>query len=65
MCELAGVSRASFYRHWEAREPAAAETELRGAIQRLAVAHRYYGYRRIAVLLPDLTAWLAQIPGRA
>jgi len=51
MCELAGVSRASFYRHWEEREPAAAETELRGAIQRLAVAHRYYGYRRIAVLL--------------
>ena len=51
MCELAGVSRASFYRHWEEKEPAAAETELRGAIQRLAVAHRYYGYRRIAVLL--------------
>ena len=51
MCELAGVSRASFYRHWEEREPAAAETELRGVIQRLALAHRYYGYRRIAVLL--------------
>jgi putative transposase len=51
MCELAGVSRASFYRHWEKREPAAAETELRGAIQRLALAHRYYGYRRIAALL--------------
>lgn len=51
MCELAGVSRASFYRHWEEREPAAVETELRGAIQRLALAHRYYGYRRIAVLL--------------
>ncbi len=30
MCELAGVSRASFYRNWERREPAAAETELRG-----------------------------------
>ena len=51
MCELAGVSRASFYRHWEERKPAAAETELRSAIQRLALAHRYYGYRRIAVLL--------------
>ena len=51
MCELAGVSRASFYRHWEQREPAAAETELRDAIQRLALGHRYYGYRRIAVLL--------------
>ena len=51
MCELAGVSRASFYRHWEQREPAAAETELRDAMQRLALTHRYYGYRRIAVLL--------------
>jgi len=51
MCELTGVSRASFYRHWEQREPAAADTELRDAIQRLALSHRYYGYRRIAVLL--------------
>jgi putative transposase len=51
MCELAGVSRAGFYRHWEKLEPAAAETELRAAVQRLALAHRYYGYRRIAVLL--------------
>ncbi len=51
MCELSGVSRASFYRHWEEREPAAAETELHGAIQRLALAHGYYGYHRIAVLL--------------
>jgi len=51
MCELAGVSRASFYRHWTKQEPAAAETELRAAVQRLALAHRYYGYRRIAVLL--------------
>jgi putative transposase len=48
MCELAGVSRASFYRHWTKLEPAAAETELRSAVQRLALT---YGYRRIAVLL--------------
>jgi transposase InsO family protein len=51
MCELAGVSRASFYRNWTKQEPAAAETELRAAVQRLALAHRHYGYRRIAVLL--------------
>jgi len=51
MCELAGVSRASFYRHWTKLEPAAAETELRSAVQRLALSHRHYGYRRIAVLL--------------
>ena len=29
MCDLAGVSRASFYRNWEEREPTAAEMELR------------------------------------
>jgi putative transposase len=51
MCELAGVSRASFYRHWETEEPTVAELELRNTIQRLALAHRYYGYRRITVLL--------------
>lgn len=51
LCELAGVSRAGFYRDWEEGEPSAAETELRDKVQRLAVAHRYYGYRRITVLL--------------
>jgi putative transposase len=51
MCELAGVSRAGFYRHWARQEPAAAETEIRAAVQRLALAHRHYGYRRIAVLV--------------
>jgi transposase InsO family protein len=51
MCELAGVSRASFYRHWEAQEPTEAEMALRDAIQRAALAHRYYGYRRIRAFL--------------
>jgi putative transposase len=51
MCELAGVSRAGFYRHWARQEPAVAETEIRAAVQRLALKHRYYGYRRIAVLV--------------
>lgn len=51
ICALAGVSRASFYRNWEEREPSAAEMELRDRVQRLAVAHRHYGYRRITVLL--------------
>jgi transposase InsO family protein len=50
MCELAGVSRASFYRHWEEKAPTEAEMALRDAIQRIAVAHRFYGYRRVAVL---------------
>lgn len=47
MCELAGVSRASFYRNWEKRGPTAAEMALRDAIQRAATARPYYGYRRI------------------
>jgi putative transposase len=51
MCELAGVSRASFYRSWEKQEPTAAEMAVRDAIQRAAVKHRYYGYRRIVVQL--------------
>lgn len=51
MCELTGVSRASFYRQWELKAPTEAETALRDAIQRAAVAHRFYGYRRVAVLV--------------
>jgi transposase InsO family protein len=51
MCGLAGVSRAGYYRHWQASEPRREETGLRDAIQRLALAHRHYGYRRIAAAL--------------
>uniref|UniRef100_UPI0012FD7A0C IS3 family transposase n=1 Tax=Bradyrhizobium elkanii TaxID=29448 RepID=UPI0012FD7A0C len=51
MCALAGVSRAGYYRHWAACAPRAEETGVRGAIQRLALAYRPYGYRRIAAQL--------------
>ena len=51
MCDLAIVSRASFYRHWEKEAPTEAEVALRDAIQRIAVAHRLYGYRRVTVLV--------------
>jgi transposase InsO family protein len=47
MCELTGVSRASFYRDWEQKAPCEAELALRDAIQRIALAHRDHGYRRI------------------
>lgn len=48
MCHLADVSRASYYRHWEACAPDEAEMALREAIQKVALAHRRrYGYRRI------------------
>jgi putative transposase len=51
MCALAGVSRAGYYRHFEASAPRQEETGVRDAIQRLALANRHYGYRRIAALL--------------
>jgi transposase InsO family protein len=51
MCALAGVNRASYYRQWAASAPREEETELRDAVQRLALANRRYGYRRIAAQL--------------
>jgi putative transposase len=52
MCELARVSRASFYRSLKERQPAEEETEVRSAIQQIALEHRRrYGYRRICAEL--------------
>lgn len=51
LCELTGVSRASFYRGWEQKAPSEAEVALRDAIQCTALAHRGYGYRRITPLV--------------
>jgi transposase InsO family protein len=48
MCQLAQVSRASFYRSLEQQAPNEAEMELRSAIQEIFLEHkRRYGYRRI------------------
>lgn len=51
MCCLAGVSRAGYYRHWRADAPCAEAVDVRDHIQRLALAHRSYGYRRITAQL--------------
>jgi putative transposase len=51
MCALAGVSRAGYYRHWQASAPRQEETAVRDALQRLALADRHCGYRRIAAQL--------------
>jgi transposase InsO family protein len=48
MCVLAGVNRAGYYRHWAASAPRQEETAVRDAVQRAALEHRHYGYRRIA-----------------
>lgn len=45
------MSRASYYRAWHGSEPAAAETELRDAMQRICLGHRQYGYRRVGAAL--------------
>ena len=48
MCVLAGVSRAGYYRHFSVSAPRQEETAVRDAIQRIVLANRRYGYRRIA-----------------
>src|SRR5262245_13030576 len=48
MCLLAGVSRAGYYRHFQASAPGQEETVVRDAIQRLALDNRHYGYPRIS-----------------
>jgi putative transposase len=51
MCELLKVSPASYYRHWQASAPRQEETAVRDEVQRVALAHRHYGYRRVAAVL--------------
>lgn len=54
MCRVAEVSRASFYRDWERREPKVEAMELRARIQQIVIAHRRcYGYRRVTRDLKD------------
>jgi transposase InsO family protein len=58
MCALAGVSRTGYYRHWQASRPRQEETALRDRIQKLALEHRHYGYRRLTALLKREKTWL-------
>ena len=51
LCAVAQVSRAGFYREFIAHAPLQAEIELRDRIQRVALAHRCYGYRRVTAEL--------------
>lgn len=48
LCGLAGLPRSGFYRQFEAKAPAKADTELRHLIQAICLKHRFYGYRRVA-----------------
>jgi putative transposase len=51
LCALAGVSRAGYYRQWQASAPRAEETELRDAVQRVVLGNRKYGHRRVTMAL--------------
>jgi putative transposase len=51
LCKLAGVSRASYYRRFDARAPREADIELAGHIQLLSLRYKFYGYRRITAVL--------------
>jgi putative transposase len=46
-CATSRVSRAGYYRDFEAHAPREADVELRDLIQRVALEHRCYGYRRV------------------
>ena len=49
MCQLAGVSRAGFYRSLQQQEPVEEEMAVRSAIQQVFAEHkRRYGYRRVS-----------------
>lgn len=51
LCGLARLSRAGFYRRGEAKAPAKADTEVRGAMHAIALEHRTYGYRPMTAAL--------------
>lgn len=51
LCRLGGVSRAGYYRRFSECVSAREDADLRDAIQRLSLAHRFYGYRRITAQL--------------
>jgi transposase InsO family protein len=50
-CRLTGVARVSYYRYWKRKAPQEADGELRDRIQRICLAHRSYGYRRVRAAL--------------
>ena len=51
LCQIAGLSRASFYRRFEDQPIREADVELLSQIQMLCLRHKYYGYRRITACL--------------
>jgi putative transposase len=58
-CQVAEVSRASFYRYLQQTTPVEADMLLRARLQELAVAHhRLRGYRMLTALLRREGEWV-------
>jgi len=57
-CEVARVSRAGFYRHYQEHSPRQAEVALRDWIQRVVLENRFYGYRRVTAELQHRGIWV-------
>lgn len=51
LCRLAGLPRATYYRHRARLDSKAADCELRDLIQRICLKHIFYGYRRVTATL--------------
>jgi transposase InsO family protein len=51
LCELAGLPRATYYRHLAGCGSNTDDCELRDLIQRICLKHRFYGYRRVTATL--------------
>ncbi len=51
LCRLAGLSRATYYRHLAADGGDRLDHELQGAIKTICLRHKYYGYRRVTQVL--------------
>lgn len=51
LCRLAGLPRATYYRHLARQDSKAADCELRDLIQRICLKHIFYGYRRVTAIL--------------
>lgn len=51
LCRETGVSRASYYRDWEQKEPDQVRMILRDAVQRESLQHRRYGAPKVTAVL--------------
>jgi transposase InsO family protein len=51
LCRLAGLPRATYYRHLNRHSREATECELRDQLQRICLKHPFYGYRRVTASL--------------